>query len=206
MKLHFLAAPLLLCQALGSWAWDSRTPLSVSGRWIRDSSGTTVTYAGANWPGHMEAMIPEGLQYASIESSVSKMKSIGMNVIRLTFAIEMVDDIYENGQDMTVQSSLINALGPLNGTRVFEEIRKANPRITDQTTRLQAFDMVAEECNRQGVHVHLDNHVSKATWCCSHTDGNAWFGDTYFDVSNWKRGLQYMASHVYHPHSETSSS
>lgn len=43
--------------------------------------------------------------------------------------------------------------------------------------------------------MHLDNHISKAEWCCSTTDGNAWWGDTYFNVANWTRGISYMADH-----------
>ncbi|KAL4762263.1 cellulase family protein [Aspergillus foveolatus] len=172
------------------------TPLTVSGRWILDSTGARVTFAGVNWPGAGEAMIPEGLQYASIASTISKIKSIGMNVIRLTFPIELVDDIYANDGDITVLDSLINALGVTNGTDVFNQIVTNNPSITNTTTRLQVYDLVAAECAAQDVYVHLDNHISKAMWCCSTTDGNAWFGDTYFDVDNWKRGLQYMASHA----------
>lgn len=143
-------------------------------------------------------MIPEGMQYASIASTVSKLKGLGMNVIRLTFPIELVDDILDKGGDATVQNSLINALGSTNGTKVFDQIRKVNPQIKSTTTRLEVFDMVAAECNKQGLYIHLDNHISKAMWCCSQTDGNAWFGDTYFDVAKWMRGLEYMVSHVSH--------
>ncbi|KAL2824264.1 glycoside hydrolase superfamily [Aspergillus cavernicola] len=174
----------------------ANTPFSVDGRWILDSNNSPVTFVGVNWPGAGEAMIPEGLQYASIESTVSKIKSLGMNVIRLTFPIELVDDIFDNSGDTTVRDSFINALGADNGTTVFEQIVSNNPSITNTTTRLQVFDMVADECNNQGIYVHLDNHISKAMWCCSTTDGNAWFGDTYFDVNNWKRGLEYMALHA----------
>ncbi|GAB1217442.1 hypothetical protein ATERTT37_006681 [Aspergillus terreus] len=170
--------------------------MNVSGRWIHDSKGKVFTYAGANWPGAGEVMIPEGMQYASIASTVSKLKNLGMNVIRLTFPTELVDDILDNGGDVTVQKSLTNALGLTNGTKVFDEIRKVNPQITASTTRLQVYDMVAAECNKQGIYVHLDNHISKAMWCCSTTDGNAWFGDTYFDVPKWMRGLEYMVSHA----------
>jgi aryl-phospho-beta-D-glucosidase BglC (GH1 family) len=172
------------------------TPFTVSGRWILDSTDSPVTFAGVNWPGAGEAMIPEGLQYASIQSTLSKIKSIGMNVIRLTFPIELVDDIYDKGHDTTVLDSFINALGDTNGTAVFEQISTNNPDITNTTTRLEVFDHVAAECARQGIYVHLDNHISKAMWCCSGTDGNAWFGDEYFDVANWKRGLAYMAAHA----------
>ena len=62
-------------------------------------------------------------------------------------------------------------------------------------TILQVFDAVAAECFKQQIYVHLDNHVSKAIWCCSTDDGNSWFGDTYFDVTNWRRGLSFMARH-----------
>lgn len=55
---------------------------------------------------------------------------------------------------------------------------------------------MAAECERQEIYIHLDNHISKGMWCCSQTDGNAWFGDEYFNVENWVRGLVYMANHV----------
>ncbi|KAL3477086.1 glycoside hydrolase superfamily [Aspergillus californicus] len=192
MKLGNLLS--LYAQFLAATA--ANTPFSVSGRWILDSTNTPVTFAGVNWPGAAEAMIPEGLQYASIESTVSKIKSIGMNVIRLTFPIELVDDIYDKSGDTTVLDSFINALGAENGTTVFGQISSVNPGITNTTTRLEVYDMVAEECNNQGIYVHLDNHISKAMWCCSLTDGNTWFGDTYFNVENWKRGLEYMVLHA----------
>lgn len=60
----------------------------------------------------------------------------------------------------------------------------------------QVFDAVAAGLAAQNIYVHLDNHVSKAMWCCSLTDGNSWFGDTYFDTNKWIRGLSYMAAHV----------
>jgi hypothetical protein len=62
--------------------------------------------------------------------------------------------------------------------------------------RTQVFDAVAAELAAQNIYLHLDNHVSNAMWCCSLTDGNSWFGDTYFDTDKWIRGLSYMASHV----------
>ncbi|RAL13423.1 cellulase family protein [Aspergillus homomorphus CBS 101889] len=189
LSLLFAAGPLL-ANAISS------KPLSTSGRWIVDSDGNNVTYAGVNWPGAAEAMLPEGLQYQSIEYIVSKIKSLGMNVIRLTFAIEMIDDIYEKGADVPIKTSLINALGETNGTAVYKKIVSHNPQFNEKTTRLQVYDAVANECYKQGIYVHLDNHISKAMWCCSTTDGNSWFGDTYFNVENWHRGWTYMAKHV----------
>lgn len=49
-----------------------------------NTKGDKVVYAGTNWPGHNDASFPEGLQYQSIETIVSKIKSLGMVSSRLT--------------------------------------------------------------------------------------------------------------------------
>jgi hypothetical protein len=61
------------------------------------------------------------------------------------------------------------------------------------------YDAIAAELAKQQIYVHLDNHMSKAKWCCGTGDGNAWFGDTDFNVNNWRRGLEFMADHVHNP-------
>jgi hypothetical protein len=111
-------------------------PLTTSGRWILDAAGHNVTYAGVNWPGAADTMIPEGLQYASIASIVSRIKALKMNVIRLTYAIEMIDDIYAGG-DNTMRTSFISALGEENGTQIFNQVVKKNPQFNAETTRLE---------------------------------------------------------------------
>ncbi|KAF1960616.1 glycosyl hydrolase family 5 protein-like protein/cellulase, partial [Byssothecium circinans] len=170
-------------------------PFTTSGRWIHDSTGENFTFAGVNWPGAGEVMIPEGLQYQSIANIVTKIKSLKMNIVRLTFAIEMIDDIKDNGGDVTVQKAFTKALGASNGEKVWQQVLKNNPGFSTSTTRVQVFDAVAAELNKQGIYVHLDNHMSKGAWCCGGADGNAWFGDRYFDTAKWKRGVTYMAEH-----------
>ncbi|KAL8802244.1 MAG: hypothetical protein Q9200_006659 [Gallowayella weberi] len=140
-------------------------------------------------------MVPEGLQYASIADTIDKVKSIGMNVIRLTWAVEMVDDIIDKGGDTDIKTSFIDVLGPKNGTAVWQAVMKNNPSFSSNITRLQVFDAIAAECAKQQIYVHLDNHVSKAGWCCDKDDGNAWFGDEHFNITRWKRALGYMADH-----------
>ncbi|KAM7217492.1 Glycoside hydrolase superfamily [Rhypophila decipiens] len=176
-------------------------PFVTDGRNIRDTTGANIKYAGVNWPGHGEVMIPEGLQYQSIATIVSKIGSssggIGLNAIRLTFAIQMVDEIYANGgKDITLQKAFVQGLGQTNGTRVLNQVLAKNPQFTVNTTRLEVFDAVAAECYRQKIYVHIDNHISKGMWCCGTGDGNSWWGDTYFDAQKWSRGLAYMASHA----------
>ncbi|KAF2847064.1 glycoside hydrolase family 5 protein [Plenodomus tracheiphilus IPT5] len=170
-------------------------PFKTSTRWVHDSTGANFTYVGVNWPGAGEVMIPEGLQYQSIKSIVSKIKELKMNVVRLTFAIEMIDDIKDHGGDVTVQQAFIKALGNANGAKVWNQVVKNNPQFTTSTTRLQVYDAIAAELAKQQIYVHLDNHMSKAKWCCGGTDGNTWFGDTDFDVTKWERGLVHMAKH-----------
>jgi len=170
-------------------------PFHTEGQWVVDSKGDNFTYVGANWPGAGEVMIPEGLQYQSIASIVSKLKSLNMNSVRLTFAIELIDDIKDHGGDVTIQKAFQTALGSTNGTAIYQKVIKNNPQFGPTTTRLQVYDAIAAELNKQQMYVHLDNHMSKGAWCCSGNDGNTWFGDTYFNVNNWKRGLEYMADY-----------
>lgn len=82
-------------------------------------------------------MIPEGLQYQSISNIVSKISDMGFNVVRLTFAIEMVDNIVEGGSDVGVGEAFKRALGTENGTLVFGQVLNKNPGFTADTTRLQ---------------------------------------------------------------------
>ena len=107
---------------------------------MKNSLGQTVNYAGVNWPGAADVMIPEGLQYQSVKTIMSKIKSLGMNVIRLTYAIEMIDDIYGN-VDSSLKTAFIQALGQTNGTKVLKQVLAANPSFTEKTTRLQVRDL-----------------------------------------------------------------
>ncbi|KXJ90236.1 glycoside hydrolase superfamily [Microdochium bolleyi] len=207
-RLHLstlLAAVLLTCgtsfgpatTAAADTAWPNG-PLKTSGRWITDASGSIVQLAGVNWPAHTAAMIPEGLQYQSVAAIVSRIKQAGFNAVRLTFATEMVDQIYASGQrgsDVSLGSALGSVFGSGTGRALLDQIRKNNPSFNADTSRLAVFDAVAQECARQQIYLHLDNHVSKAGWCCTPLDGNSWWGDTYFDVGNWTRGLSFMADH-----------
>lgn len=112
-------------------------PLNTEGNKIIDSTGASFKYAGTNWPGHGEVMVPEGLQYQSIEKIVSDIKSLGMNSIRLTYAIQMVDQIFDNnGNDIDIKTAFTNGLGD-DGADVLAKVLSSNPQFTESTTRLQ---------------------------------------------------------------------
>ncbi|SNX87539.1 related to cellulase [Melanopsichium pennsylvanicum] len=170
-------------------------PFTTEGNQIKNANGEPVIFVGTNWPGSGETMIPEGIEWRSISDIVSMMKYVGYNFVRHTYPIQMIDQIYENnGTDITVYHSLLYAMGADNGTKIMNMINKNNPQITNSTTRFEVLSMIAEEEKKQGMLMHLDNHISRALWCCSHDDGNAWFDDMDFDVSKWHRGHRYMAN------------
>jgi hypothetical protein len=132
------------------------TPFYTDGRWIKDSSGAIFTHVGVNWPGHIDCMLPEGLQYQSISTIVSQIKSSGFNVIRFTFSIEMIDQIYENnGEDVPISTTLINALGSQNGTIIFNDILANNPSFSENTTHLQ----VRGRCQRMWTSLNPINNL-----------------------------------------------
>jgi hypothetical protein len=192
-----LNLPSVLAGLLGLAEAFPNLPFTTDGPNMVDSAGNVIKVAGTNWPGHNDAMIPEGLQYKSIKEVVDDVKSLGMNVIRLTYAIEMIDQIYSNdGNDVTLQQALNDAVGETLAAEVLEQILGNNPQFTAETKRLEIFDAVVEELNAQEIYVNLDNHISSGEWCCGGTDGNTWWGDRYYDADNWVRGLAYMADHV----------
>lgn len=170
-------------------------PFYTQGRQIKNSLNEDVTLIGTNWPGSGETMIPEGIEFRSIAEIVGMMKYVGYNFVRHTYAIEMIDQIYENnGTDISLKSAMLYAMGADNGTRIVDMIIQNNPAINENTTRLEIWGMIAEEERKQGILMHLDNHISRALWCCSHDDGNAWFGDMDFNIEKWQRGHRYMAN------------
>ncbi|KAI5854072.1 glycoside hydrolase family 5 protein [Durotheca rogersii] len=176
----------------GEWPYG---PFKTRGRDVVNSRGEVITWAGVNWPMSGETMIPEGLEWKSAEAIVDDIVSVGFNYIRMGYAIQMVDEIYERGgEDVPLEVAMIVALGYENGTRVTDEIVARNPGWTRQTTRFEIWSDITRIAATRGVYVHPDVHVSKAQWCCSHTDGNAWFDDVHFEAAAWRRGLAYVAT------------
>ncbi|KAI1770508.1 glycoside hydrolase family 5 protein [Hypoxylon cercidicola] len=170
-------------------------PLRTRGRDIINSRDEVVTWAGVNWPMSGETMIPEGLEWKSAEEILDDVVSVGFNFIRMGYAIQMVDEIYDRGdEDVPLEVAMIMALGYENGTKVTNDIVAKNPSWTRETTRFEIWSDIANIAASKGVYIHPDVHVGKAQWCCSHTDGNAWFDDVNFNASNWRRGLSYVAS------------
>lgn len=168
LAILFATAMILLSACTGLAAAAATTtllPLSVVNDQVVDSKGNIFQFRCANWVGHMESNLPEGLQHQSLSHIVDTIASSGtINCVRLNYAVELFDKT-----TMTARESLMTSLGGLLATHVgpFEQ---HNPELID--VPLPAiFQAVVEALSSRGLLVLMSNHVSKAGWCCSDTGG-----------------------------------
>jgi endoglucanase len=135
-------------------------PLTVSGEHVVDSAGVPFQFRCANWPGHMESMLPEGIQWAALDDiAVLIVQSGSYNCIRLTYAADMwsIAD-----RSITARQSLL----ALNLSVLVTAVEQHNPELLDMTlTEVQTE--VVRACDRANIAVLFDNQVSKPKWCCS---------------------------------------
>lgn len=170
-------------------------PFSTMGRNIVDVYNRTTYWAGVNWPLNDGSMLPEGIEWRSVDDILDFVTQVGFNFIRMGYATEMVNDVYErNGSDVSLHESLVDALGEENGTSICRRISEKNSLWNENTTRFQVWSDIIKKARGRHIFVHPDLHVDRASWCCHDNDGNAWFDDKYFSVQNWTRALEYVAN------------
>ncbi|KAJ1271557.1 hypothetical protein BS78_06G136300 [Paspalum vaginatum] len=161
--------------------------LSTASRWVVDEGGSRVKLACVNWPSHLEPMLAEGLGKQPVGAIAGDVAAMGFNCVRLTWPTFLVTNA--SYSSLTVAQSFQR----LNLTESLAGIRVNNPGLVDLKL-IDAFKAVVGSLGEHNVMVILDNHLSKPGWCCSNTDGNGFFGDTYFDPDVWVDGLTKMAT------------
>lgn len=182
MHLKQLSLILLVCFSTSLHS----LPLSTNYRWIINTqTGDRVKLKCVNWAGHMEVMVPEGLDRQPLDDIAAKVASLGFNCVRLTWATYM----YTKSSQVKVAQSFesLKLLAAIDG------IKKHNPNILNMTL-VNVQSAVVDSLGGKGIMVVLDNHVSKPMWCCSDTDGNGFFGDQHFDPREWLEGLNLTAT------------
>lgn len=197
-----LVLPLVLAQG-------PPLPLSSSSRWILDANGERVKFRCVNWAGHMEANVPEGLHRQSMDYIVGWIKQQGFNCVRLTYSTDMaLNPNLRVADSFTAAATAANV--PLaDMTRIYGQITEKNPWIANSTTR-DVFGTLIDKLWGVGIMTILDNHVSKAGWCCNIDDGNGWWDEAFgynhwnsrfFKTRDWLAGLKAMAlwSKASHP-------
>lgn len=175
--------------------------LHTSSRWILDSKGDRVKLRCVNWAGHMEVNIPEGLQHQPVDMITTWIANNGFNCVRLTYSIDLALN-----PSILVSDSFIAAASSANVSvsamsTLYQQALTTNPFLEHSTT-LAVFATVIDSLYEHGVYTILDNHVSRASWCCGLTDGNGWWDSAagynewnsrYFHTGDWRAGLEAMA-------------
>ncbi|ORY69919.1 glycoside hydrolase family 5 protein [Pseudomassariella vexata] len=183
-------------------AQGQELPLKSDSRWILDNSGQRVKLRCINWAGHGETNIPEGLHKQSINYIADFIKDQGFNCVRLTYSID-----HALNPETTVRGSFTAAAGAsglpvetLDG--LYQQVTDKNSFIGNATTQ-DVFGAVIKALWDRQVMTILDNHVSKASWCCNLTDGNGWWDEAFgyndansrfFKTNEWLDGLSAMAT------------
>jgi len=146
-------------------------PLHTDGHRILDAKGGAVRLTSVNWYGFDEKeYVAGGLDHAPLETIVAEIRQIGVNSVRLPWANETFE------HDPLVPDYAV----------------KANPQFKGEHA-MQVMDAVIAALAHAHIMVILDNHISRADWCCSDTDGNwLWYNNDYPE-SRWLADWQAIA-------------
>ncbi|CAJ2507042.1 Uu.00g082280.m01.CDS01 [Anthostomella pinea] len=178
-------------------------PLSSSGRWILDADGARVKLRCINWAGHQETNLPEGLNKKSADYIADFVAAQGFNCVRLTYSIDhaLAPDVGV-GEAFTAAADAAGvSVEDMDG--IYGDVVAQNAFAGEAGATVRGvWEQVVAALWKRGVTTILDNHVSKASWCCNIDDGNGWWDEgfgyndansRFFKTQNWLDGLQAMA-------------
>lgn len=154
--------------ATGVLSQQVSLPLKTDSRWILDGSGERVKFRCINWPGHLETNIPEGLDKQSIDFIADFIKQQGFNCVRLTYSID-----HALNPEISVQDSFLAAASTANVSadalnKTYAQVVEMNPSVAGSTTQYVFGAVIKALWDRQVMTI-LDNHVSRAGWCCEYS-------------------------------------
>jgi len=123
-----------------------------------DAHGHPLRLTSVNWYGFDEKeYVAGGLDHAPLAAIIEQIQKIGVNSVRLPWANETVE------RNPPAPDYAVAANPQLKGKHAFE-----------------VMDAVIGALAHAHIMVILDNHVSRADWCCSETDGNGlWYSSDY---------------------------
>jgi endoglucanase len=158
VALLFLS-PAFLCIAQAT----SQLPLHTSNYQIVDAASHPIRLMSVNWYGFDEKeYVPGGLDHAPLTTIVGLIKSMGFNSVRLPWANETLEK------------------NPL----VSDYAIKANPQFRGKRA-MEIMDAVIDALAKAQIMVILDNHVSRADWCCKDDDDNGLWYNAQYPESAW---------------------
>jgi hypothetical protein len=138
-------------------------PLHTSGNQVLDSLGHRVRLTSVNWYGFdQKEFVAGGLDHALLDAIITQIRNLGVNSVRLPWANETLER---------------NPLVP-------DYAVKTNARFRGSHA-LDVMDAVIAALARAHILIILDNHVSRADWCCSESDGNGLWYNPEYPEENW---------------------
>ena len=145
-------------------------PLHTSDHAIVDTAGHRVRLTSVNWYGFdQKDFVAGGLDHASLATIVKEIVDLGVNSVRLPWANETLE----------------------RNPQVPDYAVKANPQFRGRHA-MEVMDAVIRSLADAHIMVILDNHVSRADWCCSETDGNGLWYNAEYPETKWLTDWQTM--------------
>ena len=142
---------------------DVRPPLHTSGYNILDAAGRRVRLTSVNWYGFdQKEFVAGGLDVAPLRVIIEQIRAIGVNSVRLPWANETFEK---------------NPVVPDYSVR-------ANPKFKGKHA-LDVMDAVIAALARAHIMVILDNHMSRADWCCKDDDDNGLWYNAEYPEEKW---------------------
>jgi endoglucanase len=138
-------------------------PLHTDAHDIVDSAGHRVRLTSVNWYGFdQKEFVAGGLDHAPLGMIVHEIVDLGVNSVRLPWANETLE----------------------RNPPVPDYAVKANPQFKGKHA-MDVMDAVVHALGEAHIMVILDNHVSRADWCCSESDGNGLWYNAEYPESKW---------------------
>jgi endoglucanase len=143
-------------------------PLHTSGYQILDAKKHAVRLTSVNWYGFdQKEFVAGGLDHAPLGKIVGQLRALGINSVRLPWANETLE------KDPVVPDYAV----------------KANPQFRGKHA-MEIMDAIIAALAKGRIMVILDNHVSRADWCCKDDDGNGlWYNADYPEekwLADWR--------------------
>lgn len=147
-------------------------PLHTRAGAIVDRRGAAVALRGVNWFGaESKAFVVGGLDRQPLASIAATVRRGGFDMVRLLWSNEMVET------DPIVDSALLAANPALRGKHA-----------------LDIFDAVIDALARENLMVVLDNHRSRADWCCDEAHGDGLWHTPDYPEDAWRADWRTMAA------------
>lgn len=116
-----------------------------------------------NWYGFdQKEFVVGGLDHAPLDKIIKQIQEIGVNSVRLPWANETLE----------------------KNPAVPDYAVKANPQFRGKHA-MEIMDAVVAALAKSRIMVILDNHVSRADWCCKDDDGNGLWYNAEYPEEKW---------------------